>query len=159
VKAIGGIAIITLMMTLFACGGSTTRNATATNTATGAWSEELADSTGQQLGSFTFDMMQNNTALTGSAMNFGNMGGLARCFGTGTTMSGQMGAGMMSDHTVTMTMSWTDPNGAGTNTMTMQGNMPMGMGSASGTFTLTGQTPGCTDQTGTFTMNHTSRMM
>lgn len=112
------------------------------------------------MGSFTFNMMQNNTSLVGSNMNFANMGSsLAQCFGAGTVMNGSMGSGMMNGGTMTMSMSWTPSGSTQTNTMTMQGNMAMGMGSGSGTFTLTGQTPGCTSQTGNFTMSHMSNTM
>jgi hypothetical protein len=120
----------------------------------------ICNTMNQQLGSFTFNMTQNDTALNGSSMNFANIGSLAQCFGAGTVMSGQMGPGMMNGGTMTMTMSWMPSGSTATNTMTMQGTMAMGMGSGSGTFTVTGQTFGCTSQTGTFTMTHTSdRMM
>ena len=155
-KRVGVLAAIALVIALVACGGS---NSSTTNPATGAWSETLATSSGQQVGSFTFNMTQNGTALSGSSMTFANMGSLSQCFGNGTTMSGQMGAGMMDGGTMTMTMSWTPSGSMGTNTLTMQGNMAMGMGSGSGTFTLTGQTPGCTSQTGTFSMTHISSGM
>src|SRR5262249_55520069 len=117
-----------------------------------AWTEALSHPAGQQLGSFTFTMMQNNTSLTCTNMNFANLGSLDQCFGTGSVMSGEMGQGMMNGGAMTMTVSWTAPNNAGTNTMTMQGNMAMGMASGSGTFTLTGQTPGCMSEQGTYTM-------
>jgi hypothetical protein len=153
-KRMGVAATIALTVGLVACGGGTSSMTRTTNPATGAWSETLASMSNQQLGSFTFNMMQNNTALTGSGMNFGNMGSLAQCFGNGTMMSGtmmngQMSMGMMNGGTITMTMSWTPSGSMETNTITMQGTMAMGMGSGSGTFTLTGQTPGCTSQTGT----------
>ena len=151
------LIIITLGLMLIGCGGSS--NVTSSNPASGAWSETLANPAGQQLGSFTFDITQNNTALTGSTMNFSNMGTLAQCFGAGTVMTGQMGPGMMNGGGMTMSMSWTAPDGTGTNTITMQGNMAMGMGSGSGTFTMTGQTPGCPSETGTFTMDHGSNAM
>ena len=157
-KRLSVVAAIALAVSLVACGGglSNTRSA---NPARAEWSASLANSSAQALGSFSFEMMQNNTVLTGTNMNFANMGSLSQCFGAGTLINGQMGPGMMNSHSVTMTMSWTGPQGAGTNTMTMQGNMGMGMGSASGTFTLTGQTPGCTDQMGTFTMTHITSTM
>lgn len=148
------LTVITLGLMLIGCGGSS--NVTPGNPASGAWSETLASPAGQQLGSFTFDITQNNTALTGSTMNFSNMGPLAQCFGAGTVMTGQMGQGMMNGGSMTMSMSWTAPNSTVTNILTMQGNMSMGMGSGSGTFTMTGQTPGCPSETGTFTMSHSS---
>ena len=152
------VATMALAVSLVACGGGLS-NTTRAKPAQGEWSANLANSSAQPLGSFSFEMMQNNTVLTGTNMNFANMGSLAQCFGAGTVINGQMRPGMMNSQSVTMTMSWIDPQGAGTNTMTMQGNMGMGMGSASGTFTLTGQTPGCIDQTGTFTMTHISSTM
>ncbi len=147
-----------LSTALVACGGSSSTK-TTTNPATGAWTETLATASGQQEGSFGFNMTQNNTNLTGSNMNFANMGSLAQCFGAGTVMNGSMGPGMMNGGTMNMTMSWTPSGSTATNTMVMQGNMVMGMGSGSGSFTLTGQTQGCTSQTGTFTMTHTSSGM
>ncbi len=152
------LAILTLVSSFIGCGGGSSPTA-STNPATGAWAETLTSSPGQQLGSFTFDLAQNNTALTGSSMNFANMPSLDPCFGIGTTMTGQMDQGMMNGGTMTMTMSWTGPNGTGTNTLTMNGTMAMGMGSGSGTFTLNGQTPGCMSETGTFTMTHSQGMM
>lgn len=144
------LTAIATAVTLVACGGgSSPQNAVSAN---GAWSETLADSSGNQLGSFTFDMTQNSTALTTSNLSLGNMGSLGACFGSGTIMSGQMGSGMMNGNAMMMTMSWTDSTG--TNTIVMLGNMGMGMRSSSGTFTLTGQTTGCTSQMGTFTMSH-----
>ena len=152
------LAILVVTFTLIACGGGSSPAAN-TNPASGSWAETLNNTTGQQLGSFTFDITQNNTNLTGSTMNFANMGSLDQCFGTGTAMSGQMGQGMMNGGTMTMSISWTGLNGAGTNTMMMNGTMAMGMGSGSGTFTLTGQTPGCMSDTGTFAMTHKHSMM
>ena len=153
-------AAIVLVAALIACGGATTSSTTkTTNPATGAWSETLSNSMNQQLGSFTFNITQNGTALNGSGMNFASMGSLAQCFGAGTVMSGEMGPGMTNGGTMTMTISWMPSGSTATNTMIMQGTMAMGMGSGSGTFTLTGQTPGCTSQTGTFSMTHTNNKM
>lgn len=146
-----------LAVLLTACGSNSSSN--LTDPATGAWSETLASSSGQQVGSFTFNMTQNGTTLTGSTMNFANMGTLSQCFGSGTTMSGEMGPNMTNGGTMTMSMSWTPSGGTQTNTLTMQGTMATGMGSGSGSFTLNGQTTGCTSQTGTFTMTHTSNHM
>jgi hypothetical protein len=141
---------IAIAITLVGCGGgSSPQNAVSAN---GAWSETLTDSSGNQLGSFTFNLTQSNSALTTSNLNLGNMGSLAACFGSGTIMTGQMGSGMMNGNTMMMTMSWTDSTG--TDSITMQGNMGMGMRSSSGTFILTGQTTGCMSQMGTFTMTH-----
>ena len=149
-KGIGVFTAIALVVVLGACGGGTL----IINPANGAWSESLSSTTGQQLGSFTFTMTQHDTGLTGCCMNFANMDSLAPCFNTGTLISGHMGQGMMNGGTMTMTMSWTDPDNTGTNTLTMQGNMAMDMHSGLGNFTLTGQSPGCTSQQGTFTMTH-----
>lgn len=146
-----------LALGLIACGGGTSSSTTTTtNPANGTWSETFIGASNQQLGSMNFNMVQNGTSLSASTMDFSQMGGLAQCFGTGTSMVGQMGQGMMQGGTMNMTMTWTPPGTSTTNTMVMQGNMAMGMGSGSGTFTLTGQTPGCTSQTGTFTMLHKS---
>lgn len=162
-KRVVAFAAILLTAALIACGGATMSSTmgtmTTTNPATGAWSETLSSSTNEQLGSFTFNMTQNDTALNASGMNFTNMGLLAQCFGVGTVMSGHMGPGMMNGGTMTMTMSSTPAASTEINTMTMQGTMAIGMGSGSGTFTLTGQTPGCTSQTGNFRMTHTSNSM
>ena len=151
------VMTIALAVGLLSCGSG--NNSTNSNPATGAWSETIATTSNQPLGTLTFNMTQSGIALTGSNMNFSNMGSLAQCFGPGTVMSGQMGPGMMNGGTMNMTMSWTPSGNAGTNTMTMQGTMAGGMGSGTGTFTLTGQTPGCTSQTGTFSMAHTSMTM
>ena len=103
-KRTGTFAAIVLTLALIACGGTTNSSTTTTNPATGAWSETLTSASNQQLGSFTFNMAQNNTALNGSSMDFANMGSLAQCFGAGTVMSGQMGPGMMNGGTMNMTM-------------------------------------------------------
>ncbi len=143
--------VIALAITLGGCGSS---NSSSTHLANGAWSAALSSSTAQSLGSFTFTMTQNGTALSGSDMNFATMDSLAPCFGMGTTMNGNMGQGMMNGGTMTMTMSWTAPNNGGTNTVAMNGDMGMGMHSGSGTFTLTGHTSGCASEDGNFTMTH-----
>lgn len=160
VRVLGAIVLAT---GLAACGGSSSSNSPSqppANPATGAWTETLANASGQQLGMFSFSMMQNGTALSGNNMNFSNMATLGPCFGTGTVMTGQMGPGMMNGGDVNWTMSWTPPGSAATNTLVMKGTMGMGMGSGNGTFTLTGQTPGCTSQTGTFSMSRiTANMM
>ena len=147
-----------LAMALGACGGSSSSSSqpVVANPGTGTWSATMASTSGQQLGSFSFNMMQNNTALSGSNMNFSNMGSLGPCFGAGTVFNGQMGPGMMNGGTVDMTMSWTPPGSSSTNTLTMKGTMATGMGSGNGAFTLTGQTPGCTSQSGTFSMTRTN---
>lgn len=161
-KCLSAALAFVLAIVLGACGGgSSSSSQTTSNPATGAWSETLTSTVGQPLGSFAFNMTQNTTALVGSNMNFTNMGtsDLAQCFGAGTVMSGQMGQGMMNGGTMNMTMSWTPQGSSSTNTMTMQGNMAMGMGSGSGSFTINGQTSGCTSQAGTFSMAHTSNRM
>lgn len=147
-KSMGIFAVIVLAAVLSACGGGSS----STNPANGAWAETLSSTTGQALGSFTFNMTQDGTALTATGMNFSNAGSLAPCFGAGTVMSGQMGQGMMNGGAMTMSVCWTAPNAAGTNCMTMQGDMGMGMHSGTGDFTLTGHTSGCTSQQGNFTM-------
>jgi hypothetical protein len=146
--------IIALGLTLVACGG-TPSNMPIAHPPAGAWSLALADSAWQPLGSFTFEISQSDTTLTGSSLNFPNVGRLSECFAAGTVMTGQVDRGMLSTGTmeVTMSMSWTDTSSVGTNTLTMQGAMTRDMDSASGTFTLTGETPGCMSQTGTFTIN------
>lgn len=151
--------IIALGLTLVACGGTPSKMPIAHPPA-GAWSLELADSAWQPLGSFTFEISQSDTTLTGSSLKFSNVGRLSECFAAGTVMTGQVDRGMMSTGTMemTMSMSWTATNGVGTNTLTMQGSMTIDMDSASGTFTLTGETPGCMSQTGTFTTNKHQRM-
>ena len=154
-KSIGIFALIALAILSSACGGgSSSTNPANTNPANGTWSETLSGATGQPLGSFTFTVAQNDTTLTGTEMNFANIGSLGSCFDTGTVMTGQMGQGMMNGGAMTMSRCWTASNAAGTNCMTMQGNMGMGMHSGSGAFTLTGHTPGCTSQQGTFMMTH-----
>lgn len=160
-RFVSAIAVCLFSIGMVACGGgtsSTLGSGSATGSATGTWTSTLAAS-GQQLGSYTFNATQSNTTLTVNGMNFVNLDALAQCFGDGTVMSGQMDANMMGNHSVTMTMSWTLPGTTETNTLTMQGTMAMGMGSASGIFTLTGQTPGCATQTGTFSMTQTGHGM
>ncbi len=154
-KYVGALVVLALAMGLAACGGSSSSSSSppvVMNPATGTWAASMAATGGQPLGSFTFNMMQNNTALSGSNMNFSNMASLGPCFESGTAMTGQMGAGMMNGGTMNMTMTWTEPGTMLTNTLTMKGNMATGMGSGNGTFTLMAQTPGCTSQSGTFNM-------
>jgi len=151
------LIIIPLGLALVACGGKPSKM-TSTHAASEAWTETLADATWRHLGSFTFDIGLNDTILTGSRMNFVNIGLLAECFGAGTVMTGLLDQEMMKVSTISLSISWTAPNGAGTNTMMMRGAMAIGMESGSGTFTLTGQTPGCISQMGTFTMNKNRTM-
>ena len=154
-KYLSILLAIAIIGVAVACGGGSSSTQTSTNPATGTWSETLSDSAGQQLGSFSFNMAQNSTMLSGTNMNFSNMGNaLAQCFGSGAVMTGQMGPGMMNGGSMNMTMSWTPQGSSSPNTMVMQGNMAMGMGSGSGTFTITGQNFGCTTQNGTFSMTH-----
>lgn len=155
-KYLAVLGAVALAISLVACGGSNNSSSQPTNPGTGTWSATVAAASGSQLGSFTFNMMQNNTALSGSNMNFSNMGTLGSCFGAGTVMNGQMGPGMMNGGNVDMTMSWTPSGSTLTNTMVMKGTMATGMGSGNGAFTLTGQTSGCTSQNGTFSMTRTS---
>ncbi len=122
-KAAIAIVTIALAAELLACGNSSSnRN---TNSATGAWTETFSSTSNQALGSMTFNMMQSGATLSGSNMNFSNLGSLTQCFGSGTTLSGQMSGSMMNSGSMTMTMSWTAPGG-GTNTLTLQGSMAMG---------------------------------
>lgn len=167
-KRPAALATFVLVLALVSCGGGGSSTSSTSNPATGAWAEAFTTTSGQPLGSLTFNMTQNNTSLMGSGMNFGNMNALSQCFGSGTMMSGAMGpgmmngamsSGMMSGGTMNMNMSWTPAGSTETNSMVMQGNMAMGMGSGSGTFTLTGQTPGCNSQTGNFTMSRTGTGM
>lgn len=149
------LAAFLLVFAFVSCGGGGSSTSSTSNPATGAWSETFTTTTGQPLGSFTFNMTQNNTNLVGSGMNFANMNALSQCFGTGTVISGAMGPGMMNGGTMNMNMSWTPVGSSQTNTLVMQGNMATGMRSGSGTFTLTGQAPGCSSQTGNFAMSRT----
>src|SRR5512146_3244095 len=100
-KYIGMLLMIALAAGLAACGDNPAN--TTTNPATGAWSETFTSASSQPLGSLAFNMMQDGTALTGSGMNFANLGSLGQCFGSGTVMSGQMGTGKMNGGSMTMT--------------------------------------------------------
>lgn len=151
-KHLVALALLLALM-LAACGGNAGSTQTSSNPGTGTWVESLTTTSGQQLGSFTFDLTQNNITLTGSNMDFASMGSLSGCFGTGAVMNGQMGQGMTNGGTMSMTMSWTPQGSTATNTMVMQGTMANGMSAGSGAFVLTGQTSGCTSQTGSFTLN------
>lgn len=152
-KRVSALAPVILAAALVACGGGSSFN--AVNPGSGTWSETFISTSSQQLGSFTFVMTQDGTALTGSNMNFANLGPLAPCFGSGTVMNGQMGPGMTNGGTMNITMTWSPQGSAQVNIMSMQGNMATGMVSGAGNFNLTAQTPGCTSQFGTFTMTHT----
>ena len=141
--------IVLISSIMLACGGGSVKRSTV-------WSEVLSDAAGRQLGSFTFTMAQDNTALTGSNMTFANLGSLSPCFSQGTVIVGKMAEGMTNGGAMTMVILWTTPDDAQHNTLNMQGNMAMGMASGSGTFTLTGETAGCTSQPGTYTMTQTT---
>ncbi len=147
------LSAILLISILTGCGTSS-----RSNSATGAWAATLSGPSAQSLGSFSFTLNQTGLTLTGNNMNFSGMGSLSGCFGSGTTITGQMNSGMMNGGSMMLTMTWTAPGG-GTNTLTMQGNMGSGMMSGSGTFTLMAQTAGCMNESGTFTMSHTSSGM
>jgi hypothetical protein len=153
VKLIGSLAAILLSIVLIACGGSPSQ--TATNPVAGAWSGTLTSSSNQPLGSFTFNMVQTNAKLAGIDLNLANMPGLSQCFGSGVAMNGQVA----SDGAMNLTMSFTNQVTAQTNSLAMQGTMASGMASASGNFTLTAQAPGCTGQTGSFSLTHISTSM
>lgn len=140
------LAVLVPAISLIACGGSP-----HPPSASGSWSAALSTSAGQQAETFTFNLTQNDIALSASSLGFNGMDNISQCFGVGTTLSGSLSSAV-NGGSMTMAMVWTSPDGTATNTMTMQGNMTMGMASSSGTFTLTGQTFGCASQSGIFTM-------
>jgi hypothetical protein len=137
---------LALTISLIACGGSP-----HPASANGSWSAVLSTSAGQQPETFTFNLTQNDVTLLANSVTFSGVDNLSSCFGMATTLSGSLSSAV-NGGPMTMTLSGTPPGGIALNTITMQGDMASGMTSGSGTFTLTGQTLGCTSQSGTFAM-------
>ncbi len=148
-------AILLLGLAIVAAGCGNSNSSTNSTNASGTWSQAITSSTGQQEGTFTFSLTQNGTSMSGMNMNFSNTPTLSQCFGAGTTMTGQMNMQMGMGGSMTGTMTGSPDGGSVNKTLVMQGAMGPGMNSATGTFTLTGNTTGCTSQTGTFTMTRT----
>ncbi len=148
------IALFGLALVLAGCGGSGgTRN--SSNAASGFWSVTLNSAAvppaagSAQFLTFTMSMNQSGNTLTGSNVNINETN---TCFGPGSTISGQLTMGVMGQgNEMQMTMVSAGAPGA-QNALTMTGAMSAMMNGASGSFTLTGVTPGCVSTTGTFTM-------
>jgi hypothetical protein len=141
---------LTSLLALIGCGSSSNNTTNTGNNATGNWSLTLDGTNGQPVMTFIMGMTQSsNMGLTGNNFNI-TMG--SSCFGPGSTMSGQLAMGGMNGmSTMTMTMA-SGPGPGAQNVLQMQANMPAGMASGTGTWTLTGNTPGCNSDSGTFTM-------
>lgn len=150
-------ALLFSTLFLIGCGGSGT-SPVQVQSADGNWSATTATpTTGPTLPTFTFTMMHGS----GSMMTMSNfqMVTTTACFGPGSVMttSGQMTGGMMGGMMgpgtqITMDL-WSDAAHTG-NHLTMVMVMNSGMNGMTGTYTLTGVTPGCSSGSGTLTMTH-----
>lgn len=147
--------ILGFALALFSAACGTNNTLANSTTASGTWTDSLTSSTGQSLGNVTFTITQTGSTMQGMNMNFSTSPALSQCFGSNTSMTGQMNlqmgmAGM--SNTMTMTITGSPSGGSVNNTLVMQGAMSSNMNSGTGTYTLTGNTAGCTSQSGIFTM-------
>ncbi len=147
------IALLVSVLALAACGGSGARSSQPAN---GFWSVTLTNPASPENGqvlSFTFNMNQNGNALTGSSMNLNEP---TSCFAQDSTISGQLAAGAGQAMGMQVTVVSGPSLGTGQNQLVLSGTMtPASNGAvngATGTFVLTGVTPGCVSTSGTFTM-------
>jgi hypothetical protein len=126
------------------------------NSAGGTWAASLSDNTGLPIGTFNLAIAQSGNNMTVSNTDFSGIPALSACFASGTKMTGQMtsqmGTGGQSNM-VTFNMTGSAHGGSVNNTFVMQGILSAGQ--AAGSFTLTGNTSGCTSMTGMFAMMQT----
>ncbi len=146
------IVLFGCVLILAGCGGA---GATSSQPASGFWSVTLTNPASPESGqvlSFTFTLTQNGNSLAGSSLNLNEP---TSCFGPTTSISGQLTPGMAQAMPMQIVMISAN-SGAGQNQLVMTGTMtPAANGAtngASGSFTLTGATPGCVSTSGTFTM-------
>lgn len=153
-KYLALIFAFALAMFTAACGNNSLTGSTSVS---GTWTDSLTNSTGQSLGTVAFTLSQTGSTMQGLNMNFKASPALSQCFGpNSTTMTGQinMQLGMTGmANTMTMTVTGNPSGGSVNNTLIMQGAMNSNMNSGTGTYTLTGNTAGCTSQSGVFTMS------
>jgi len=151
------LSIVPLLLLTACGGGGNTHPQALTQTANGTWAATSAvPSSGPALPTFTFTMMQGS----GSMMSFSNMQMIntTACFGAGSVMvtsgpmsGGMMGSGMMGPGTQIVMDLWSDAAHTG-NHLNMVMVMNGGMDGMTGTYTLTGVTPGCASGSGTISM-------
>ena len=151
-------ASVALTLLLAGCGGTTAaRQDLSMPSANGTWAEVSATpASGPVPPGFSFTMMTGGASM----MSFSNlqMLNLTPCFGEGSVMSstgmmsgGMMGGGMMGPgNQITMDL-WSDATHTG-NHLQMVMVMNDRMDGMTGTYTLTGVTPGCSSGSGTITM-------
>jgi hypothetical protein len=152
-----GVMLASLVLTGCGGGGAAQAPMQATS-ADGTWAATTANpTTGPTPPTFSFTMTHNS----GSMMTMGNLQMVVTtgCFGPGSVMTttGQMSGGMMGGMMgpgtqITMDL-WSDAAHTG-NHLTMVMVMNSGMNGMTGTYTLTGVTPGCSSGSGTITMTH-----
>lgn len=149
---------LVLVLVMGGCGGSgTTQPQPQSQSANGTWMTTSASpASGPTPPNFSFSMMGG----AGSMMNISHMQMIntTACFGPGSVMTstapmsgGMMSGGMMGPGTQIVMDLWSDAAHTGNHlnmVMVMNGNMD-GM---SGTYTLTGVTPGCLSGSGTISM-------
>ncbi len=149
------VLLLSLSLAFFAAACGTNNSLIGSTSASGTWTDSLTSSTGQSLGNVTFTISQTGSTMQGLNMNFSTSPALSQCFGPNTTMNGQMNmqVGMTGmSNTMSMTVTGNPSGGSVNNTLVMQGAMSSDMNSGTGTYTLTGNTAGCTSQSGVFTM-------
>lgn len=147
-------ALLLTGVVLVGCGGGNmSHTPSQVQAADGNWTAPQATpATGPTLPTFTFTMKY----CCGSMMNMSQfqMATTTACFGPGSVMTttGQMSGGMMGPGTqITMDL-WSDAAHTG-NHLNMVMVMNAAMTGMTGTYTLTGVTPGCSSGSGTISMS------
>jgi hypothetical protein len=144
-----GIAIVlALGLILVACGGG---NSSSSNTMAGNWTATLTNTDGTPAFAFTTSLTQGNvTVVTGTNLSFTTS---TACFTSGGSQTGSFVLSGNVNGNITgafqLTITSGTPSG---NTLVLQGTV--NNNTITGTWTLTGLTPGCTGS-GNFTMMKT----
>jgi hypothetical protein len=142
-KQFGIVFFLAIALILTACGGGSS----SSNTLTGNWTATLTNTDQTPAFVFTTSLTQSNgSTVTGTNLTFTTSTG---CF---TSAASQTGSFILSGNfngnmtgTFQLTITSATPSG---NTLTLQGNV--NNNAITGTWTLSGLTPGCTG-TGNFT--------
>jgi len=141
-----GIAILVAVgLILVACGGG---GSSSSNSVTGNWTATLTNTDGTPAFAFTTSLTQSNgTAVTGANLTFTTSTG---CFSSAASQTGSFVLSGNFNGNITgafqLTVTSATPSG---NTLTLQGTV--NNNAITGTWTLTGLTPGCTGS-GNFTL-------
>lgn len=147
------LAWMVAVAVLAGCGGSgsaPSQTTAPTTAASGTWAASVLDAQQRPALGFMFLMAPGmGSMMTVSGFQ---MTQVSACFTNQATLSVQMsGSGMMGSGSTMVMDLWSGPGPTG-NHLHMEMTMASGALGGSGTYTLTGVTPGCLSASGTFTM-------